>query len=431
MTDPEAPATDPSGRRRSDGFRALRQRGYRIYFGGMLIRGTAVWMQLVSVPWLALELGASPVQLGLVVGLQFLPSLVLSPIAGVVADRFDRGRILLVTQTGAFFNATAFAVLATTVEGSLVLVALLALMFGMLTAVELPARQAYLTELVPRDDVTSAVSLHATAWNTTRFIGPGVAGLLIATVGVAGSFAASAVMAIGVAGSVLVLDRYRPTLPAPRGERGSILASLIEGAAFAFHEPRIRWPLVYLAAAGMLGIQAFQTLSSLYVSGVLGLDGGAYGAFMALWGGGAVAAAYLVTAFARGDRWPWLIGGGAGLAALLGVLAVIESPGVAFVVVVALGFAQIAVVQNVMVSVQQAAPDAMRGRVMGFYTTIFQGTSPFGAFFAGWLAELVGVRLAMGAGAALLGMVVVTGALAVRHSRRVWSTVGVPDVVDR
>lgn len=147
-------------------------------------------------------------------------------------------------------------------------------------------------------------------------------------------------------------------------------------------------------------------------------------------GGGAVAAAYLVTAFARGDPWPWLIGGGAGLAVLLAVLAVIESPVVAFAVVIALGFAQIAVVQNVMVSVQQAAPDAMRGRVMGFYTTIFQGTSPFGAFFAGWLAELVGVRLAMATGAALLGIVVLAGALAVRRNRRVWSRGAMADVAD-
>jgi MFS family permease len=427
MTNDEASATDPTARRRSDGFRALRQPGYRIYFAGMLIRGTAVWMQLVSVPWFALQLGATPAQLGLVVGLQFLPSLFLSPVAGVVADRLDRARVLLTTQTGAFLNAGAFALFAVTGHGSLLFVALLALVFGMLNAIELPARQAYLTELVPKADVTSAVSLHATAWNTTRFIGPGVAGLLIATVGVAGAFAASSVMAIGVAGSVLILDRYRHALPAPTGKRPSILASLAEGARFSFQEPRIRWPLVYIAATGMLGIQAFQTLSPLYVSRELGLSGGAYGAFMALWGGGAVAAAYLVTMFARGDRWPWLIGGGAGLAALLGVLAVVGSPVAAFVVVIALGFAQIAVVQNALVTVQQAAPDAMRGRVMGLYTTIFQGTSPFGAFFAGWLAELVGVRLAMATGAALLGLVVLAGAIAVRRNRGSWGRAAIAD----
>lgn len=427
MTNDEASATDPTGRRRSDGFRALRQPGYRIYFVSMLIRGSAVWMQLVAVPWYALQLGASPAQLGLIVGLQFLPSLVLSPIAGVVADRLDRARVLLTTQTGAFVNAGAFTLLAVTDQGSLVLVALLALMFGTLNAIELPARQAYLTELVPKEDVTSAVSLHATAWNTTRFVGPGVAGLLIATVGVAGAFAASLSMAIGVAGSILILERFRHPLPTPTGERGSILASLAEGARFSFHEPRIRWPLVYVAATGMLGIQAFQTLSPLYVSRELGLDGGAYGAFMALWGGGAVAAAYLVTMYAHGDRWRWLIGGGAGLAGLLGVLAVVGSPIVAFVVVIALGFAQIAVAQNALVTVAQAAPDAMRGRVMGLYTTIFQGTSPFGAFFAGWLAEQVGVRLAMATGAALLGLVVLAGAIAVRRNRRVWERAAVPD----
>ncbi len=427
MTHDEPSATDSAERRRSDGFRALRQPGYRIYFIGMLIRGSAVWMQLVSVPWYALQLGASPAQLGLVVGLQFLPSLILSPIAGVVADRLDRARVLLTTQTGAFINAAAFTVLAVTDQGSLLLVALLALMFGIVNAIEQPTRQAYLTELVPKEDVTSAVSLHATAWNTTRFVGPGIAGLLIATVGIAGGFAASTLMAIGVASSVLVMERYRHALPTPTGERASILVSLMEGARFAFHEPRIRWPLVYLAAAGFLGIQAFQTLAPLYISDELRLDGGAYGAFIALWGGGAVAAAYLVTMFAHGNRWPWLIGGGAGLVGLLGVLALVRSPIVAFVVVIALGFAQIAVVQNAMISIQQATPDAMRGRVMGLYAMIFQGTSPFGAFFAGWLAEVVGVRLAMATGAALLGLVVLAGAIAVRRNRMVWERAVVPD----
>jgi predicted MFS family arabinose efflux permease len=131
--------------------------------------------------------------------------------------------------------------------------------------------------------------------------------------------------------------------------------------------------------------------------------------------------------FAHGDRWPWLIGGGAALAALLGFLAVVGSPIAAFVVVIARGFAQIAVVQNCLVTVAQAAPDAMRGRVMGLYTTIFQGTSPFGAFFAGWMAELVGVRLAMATGAALLGPVVLAGAIAVRRNRRVWERAAVTD----
>lgn len=422
-----APPPTASPRRRSDGFRALRHPGYRIYFAGMLIRGTAVWMQLVSVPWFALQLGASPAQLGLVVGLQFLPSLFISPIGGVVADRLDRARVLLATQTGAFLNAGALFFLAATGQGSLVLVALLALIFGVLTAIELPARQAYLTELVPKADVTSAVSLHATAWNTTRFIGPGLAGLCIATVGVAGGFAASSLMAVVVAGSVLFLERYRHATTARTGPASGILESLLEGARFAFAEPRIRWPLIYLAAAGALGIQAFQTLSPLYVSGSLGLGGGAYGAFMALWGAGAVVAAFLVTFLADGDRRPWLIGGGAGLAGLLGVLAAVGSPAVAFVVVIALGFAQIALAQNALVSVQHATPDAMRGRVMGLYTTIFQGLSPLGAFFAGWLAEHVGVRPAMATSAALLGIVVLAGAIAISRTRSPWDETAVAD----
>ncbi|MCC6617818.1 MAG: MFS transporter [Chloroflexi bacterium] len=403
---------------RSEGFRALSHAGFRVYFGGMLLRGTAVWMQMVSLPWLAVELGASPAQLGLIAGFQFLPTLVISPIGGVVADRVDRGRVLTLTQLASVAQAIALAIVASSGGATIPLLAAFALSFGVMTAIELPVRQAYVAELIPRADLTSAVSLHATAWNTTRFIGPGLSGLIIATAGVEACFLASAAAAFAVTVSIIWLEHHRYHRVERTPTNAGIIESLVEGARFAAREPQIRWALLLVTAGGVLGIQVFQTLAPLYVSEALGLGGGGFGAFIALWGGGAVIASYVVTAMARGDRRPWLVGGMLGMAALLGLLAVLESPPLAFGSVIALGFCQIALAQNAMVTVQSSTPDALRGRVMGLYTTLFQGTSPFGAFLAGFLGEVIGIRGSMASGALALGSVAVIGAFALRRARR-------------
>ena len=171
-----------------------------------------------------------------------------------------------------------------------------------------------------------------------------------------------------------------------------------------------------MTAGGILGIQTFQTLAPLYATEWLGLSGGGYGALIAVWGLGAVIAAYVIAWYGRGDRRPWLIAGGLGMALMLAILSVVQVVPLAFAVAAGLGVAQIALVQNALISVQQAAPDAMRGRVMGLYTTVFQGFSPFGALLAGVLAAILGVNGAMLLASALLALIMVLGAVALRRS---------------
>ena len=397
---------------RRSGFRALNSRGFQIYFVGMLARGTAVWMQLVMIPLLAVQLGATPVELGIITALLFLPTLFIGALGGVLADRVDRARVLIVSGIGSAVLSAFLWILLLTDTANLAWVALAAVSFGVLTAIELPVRQAYLTELVPKADITSAVSLHATAWNTTRFIGPVVAGVLIATVGMAASFLIGAVIALVVSGTIVILEGYREEGRQRQQTSTSVLADLIEGARFAFHEPRVRWPMLLVAAGGIFGIQAFQTLAPLYGTQELGLDAGAYGLYIGMWGAGAVVAALFVTAFAHGDRRPWLIGGTLAMAVFLGLIALVGLVVVAFALAFALGFAQIILIQNALITVQAAAPDALRGRVMGLYVTVFQGSSPFGAIFAGVMAGLVGVRGAMFIGAAALAVIGVIAAVA-------------------
>jgi MFS family permease len=402
---------DPGG---TAGFRALRHQGFRVYFAGMLLRGTAVWMQMVSLPWAAVELGAGPAALGVIAGLQFLPTLIISPLGGVLADRYDRARILIATQMGSVIQGLGLFALSVSDSTSLPALAMFALSFGVLTAVELPVRQAYVTDLVPRSEVTSAVSLHSTAWNTTRFIGPALAGLVIATLGVAASFLLSAFAQIAVTASLLWLSRHEVhRLPAVVQTKG-VLRSLLDGARFAMAEPRIRTTIVLATVGNILGIQVFQTLAPLYVNDLLGLGGGAYGVFMALWGAGAVVASYVVTIAARNRR-RWMVGVALGLAAALGALSRIVWPELAFLIAFLLGFTQIALIQNAIITVQVITPDEYRGRIMGLYTTVFQGTSPIGAFVAGALGEAIGVR-----GAMTVAAVALSGVVMVSMTRRTW-----------
>lgn len=415
----QAPSETPSdagptdgGRRLPTGFRALGHGHFRLYFVGMLFRGTAVWMQLVGLPWYVIELGATPLDVGIVLALQSLPFLFISPLGGVIADRTDRAAVLMLAQVGVCIQAAVMFAVIWTGTGSIPIAALLGAIAGCFIAFELPVRQAYLTELVPSRDISSAVSLHSTAFNSTRFVGPAIAGILIATVGVAAVFAVAALMALGSALTTRFIERTRERRPRAPAPDVSIGEAFLQGARFSYHEPRVRAALLLVAGGSVFGIQAFQTLAPLFVDGTLGLDGGGYGAFMAIWGGGAIVMTYLVTAVAQGDRRAWLVRGGAGLAIMLGALSVTTSTPLAFALAAAIGASQISLIQNALITVQTSVSDELRGRVLGFYTTLLQGTAPLGALIAGALASVIGVRNAMVVAAIALGAVVLVTAVA-------------------
>jgi predicted MFS family arabinose efflux permease len=296
--------------------------------------------------------------------------------------------------------------------------------FGLVIAIEVPVRQSYMTELVPRADISSAASLHATAWNSTRLVGPVVAGLLIALVGSASPFLVASVVSVVVALSFLWMDRYREQGRQRADRSQSILADLRGGASFAFREPAVRWSLILIWATAMFGLAMFSTLAPIYAPQELGLDADGYGAFLGASGAGALVAALAVTTFAHGDRRRWLSVGVMAMALFLGGIAVASSPQVVFVLAFLFGAAQITIAQNALVSVHAATPDALRGRVMGLWVTMFQGSSLFGAVLAGGLADALGIRVAMLLGAmALAGL----GLYAVVAIRRVsWRAAPAP-----
>ncbi len=413
--DPETAAI--AAEHRGRGFPALRHRGFRWYFVGMFGRGAIIWLLFVAIPWYALQLGADPVQLGVVTALQSLPTLFIAPLGGVVADRWPRARVLVACQL--MSALLAGGLWAATLAGVVTIPALMlaALLLGSITAVEIPVRQAYLSDLVPPELGSNAVGLHSTAWNSARFLGPALGGLLIATLGVAAAFAFAAVVALLVAWTFVLIER-RPWHRRPRpAATAPVLEALREGAAYAVRDPLIRWVMVFVTTGGILGVQTFQTLAPLYATEVLGLQAGGYGALVALWGMGAVIAAYTIAWFSHGDRRPWLIAGGLGMAGVLSLMALTSVVPVALALAVLLGCFQIALVQNALVSIQQASPHALRGRLMGLYTTVFQGFSPLGAVLAGVSASVLGVTGAMLAASGVLAIVMGAGAVALRRAR--------------
>ncbi len=407
--------TDRASRGRLYGFRALHHPGFRIYFVGMIFRGLAMWMPLVAIPWLAVELGATPAQVGIVTGFLFLPTFFVGPLGGVLADRVERRKVLVSAQLVASALSAAICLLVVTENQTLPILAAASFGFGLLIAVEVPVRQSFMTEMVPMRDIASAASLHATAWNSTRMLGPVVAGVMIATIGSASPFAFAAVASLVVSVSFLWMDRYREPGRQRADRSHSVMSDLRAGTSFVLHEPVVRLSLVLIWAAAMFGMATFTTLAPIYAQDELGMGADGFGAFLGASGAGALTAALLVTTFAHGDRRSWLTVGVMGMAVTVAGIGLVQSPELIFVLAFLLGATQIILAQNALVSVHSATPDALRGRVMGIWVMTFQGSSLFGAILAGLMADLLGVRAAMLMGAVALTLV---GTLAIAAIRR-------------
>jgi MFS family permease len=406
----------PARRGRLYGYRALKHVGFRIYFVGMLFRGASMWMPLVAIPWLAVELGATPAQVGIVTGFFYLPTLFVGPMGGVLADRVNRRNAMIVAQVFATVLSAVIFLMIVTGSQTLPLLMVASFGFGLLIAIEVPIRQAFMTELIPRADLSSATSLHATAWNLTRLLGPVVAGLLIAAFGSAAPFAVSGVASALVAVSFVWMDRYRIKGRGRSGKSHSVARDLRDGIRFVAHSTVVRLSLLTIFIAATFGIAFFTTLAPIYAQDELGVGAEGYGAFLGASGAGAFAAALVVTTFAHGDRRNWIIGGMLSIAVLVAGIAITQSSAIVYVLAFLLGAAQITLGQNALVSVHGATPDELRGRVIGIWVMAFQASSLVGAILAGWMAEVLSVRAAMLGGAFALGCIGLVVAVAIRRS---------------
>ena len=398
------------------GFSAVRHRNFRLYWIGQIVSLVGTWMQSVSQPWLVLLLGGTPIQLGAVLALQFAPSLALAPLGGVIADRVDKRRLLLVTQSVAAIQAAALFGLTVTGLIQIWEIMLLALALGFVNALDMPVRQSFAAELVPREDLINAITLNSASFNLARVIGPAIAGIALALYGPAFNFAINAVSYFGV---LIALLRMDPAAMQPivRPEQlATIRLSLAEGVRYALRTPTVLWPLVLLGGIGLFGMN-FQTLLPLFARYTLHLDADGFGALCAAMGLGSLIGS-LSLAFI-GSRRPlvgMILGGGTAFAAFEVALGLSRTTLVAFPAIVLVGLSSMLMVNTINIMVQRSVPDALRGRVMALYVTVFAGSTPIGGLLAGAVAQTWGppAGFLVGAGASTVFIGLVAWQLVVR-----------------
>ena len=349
------------------------------------------WMQSVGQAWLVLELTRSPFQLGLVNALQFIPVLLLSPVGGAVTDRLRKRHIILVTQAAMMVQAFVLAALVGSGRVQYWHVAVLATVYGLGRALDIPARQAYVTDLVGRADLANAVALNSVVFNGARIVGPAVAGLLIARFGVAPAFLLNGISFLAVLAALLAIRT--DGRPDPAGRLG-LRAGLLGALTYAAETPTIALTLGLLVVVSLLALN-FNVVVPLIAYGVLHEGARGFGLLMSAVGAGAVAGAVGITLFRRErPSLAVLAGSAAVLCSGLIVLALVGHFAVAAAVLAVLGACQIFFSTGCNTTLQLATPDALRGRVMGLYALAFAGMSPFGALLVGTIAEHAGVRVA-------------------------------------
>jgi MFS family permease len=401
-------------------------RNYRLYWSGQVVSLVGTWMQQVSLPWLVLALGGTPIQLGIVALLQFGPSMVLAPFGGVVADRVDKRRALMITQVAAAAQALVLFVLTATGVVQIPMVMLMALWLGLVNAVDMPIRQSLAPDLVPRHLLANAIALNSMAFNAARVVGPALAGLIIAA-GTASTGSATAGVAVNLglntityAAVLVALARMNPReiRPMARPERHPpVLDSLREGIGFAVRAPLVRWCLVLLGGIGAFGFN-FQILLPLFSRDTLGLGAEGYGALYAALGVGALGGSLTLAYMRRRRAIPLMLGGGTVFTLLLVGLGFTREVIVAAMLILAAGYASMLMINTINATVQANVPDELRGRVMSLYVMVFAGSAPIGGLFAGAVAQASGAPAAFLFGALLSALTVAITAFGLRRAAR-------------
>ncbi len=396
------------------GLAALRHRDFGLYWGSQIISLVGTWMQIVAQSWLVLQLSNSPFILGALGALQFLPVLSLSIFGGVIADRLPRRQLLLGTQFAALALALALATLTQSGLVRIGYVMLLAILLGVVNAVDMPTRQAFVVELVRGEDLQNAIALNSAAFNSARLIGPAVAGLTIGAIGTAGCFYVNALSFLAPIGALVAIQAGRR--PVSRGvEASSVGEDLREGLAYVLHN-RLVWLIVLLVALVATFAMNLGVLIPVLARDTLHAGAQGFGFLTAATGVGSLAAAVLLAYLSRVPGVSALLVSAAALGLLESALLAARQLAVAAGLLAGIGFAMILFTTLANTLLQTTTPDALRGRVMSIYATVFAGTTPLGSLFAGGLAQAYGVGVAFLASGVISLAAAVAGYLAARNA---------------
>jgi MFS family permease len=369
-------------------FASLRNRNYRLYFTGQVISVSGTWMQRLAQAWLILQLtDNNGVALGVETGLQFLPMLCFGAWGGVIADRFDKRRLLALTQISAGLLALGLGVAVSAGVASVALVYVFSVLLGFVNVIDMPARQTFVLEMVGREELPNAVGLNSVVMNTSRVVGPAVGGILIEVIGLAPCFFLNAASYAAVLVALSAMNTSR-LMPAPRVPRAK--GQLREGFRYVWSEPRLRTPLLMMAVIGTLAFN-FQVVIPLISTDVFGLGAGGFGALTAVLGVGAILGA-LGAASRRGVSYRRLLT--LALAMGFAILGAAAAPTLATEVVALffMGCFSFAFIATANTTLQLTSRPEMRGRVMALYGIAFLGSTPVGSPIVGWICSMWGPR---------------------------------------
>ena len=393
-----APASTASDdHRRADGkrgtFRALHSRPFRLYFAGQVASASGTFVQQTAIGWLVLRLTGSAAQLGLVLAVGGVPSLLFGPWGGTVADRVNLRLLLIGTQT--VYGVLAGLLWALAVAGKASVAAIIAISVagGVVQIVDSPARQAFVGSLVMPEDLSSAVSLNGVVMNSARVVGPALAGILIVTIGTTPCFAVNALSYVAVIAALVLL---RPLRPPTRQGRGS--GGVREGLRYAASRQQLWLPLVMMALVGLLAFN-FPVILPVLARDTFHGNGGTYGLLTTMLSIGSVAGS-LGVGFIRHPRRPYLMTAALAFGALLAATAGAPDVAVACLTLLATGAAAFSFVTLCSTTLQLHSSPAYRGRIMALWVYVYIGTTPVGSIITGAIISAGGPRAALLTGAA-------------------------------
>ena len=386
-------------------FRALKNPNYRIWASGAIVSNIGTWMQRVAQDWLVLTVltDHSGAAVGLTTGLQFLPMLLFGPYGGVLADRYRKRIILMWTQLAMGFTALAIGLLVVTGTAQLWHAYVAAFCLGVASAVDAPARQAFVSELVGQDNISNAVALNSASFNTARLTGPAIAGVLIAWVGTGPVFLLNAASFAAV---LVSLFRIRTTQPAPvaKGERSK--HQVAEGIRYVRRRPDLMLIMVLVGILGAFGMN-FPVINSLMATTEFSMGPSEFGLLGSIMAVGTLAGA-LLAARRSGPRLRFLLGGALGLGGFTILGSVAPTFWVYAAVLIPVGLASITFLNSCNTSIQLSVEPQFRGRVLALYLAILQGGTAIGSPLVGWVGSEFGARWSVAVG----GIVVLLAGIA-------------------
>jgi len=376
--------------------RALRHRNFQLFISGQIISVIGSWMQSIAESWLVYRLTGSALLLGATGFASQIPVFLVAPLGGIVADRFNRQRIVIGTQISSMILALILALLTLTGVIRVWHVFVLAALLGVVNAFDIPARQSFLVDMVGKEDLMNAIALNSTMFNGARVIGPAIAGILVARIGEGWCFLVNGLSYIAVLAGLLMMRVDRPTSLA---KHGPALAHLIEGYRFARHTAPIRSILLLLGLVSLVAMP-YTVLMPVFADQILHGGARGLGILMGATGVGALLGA-LTLATRSGvlglGRWVAFTCGGFGFSLVL--FAFSRHFWLSVALLLPVGFCMMLGMASSNTLIQAMTPDHLRGRVMAMYTMMFMGMAPFGSLFAGGIAEHLGAPFTVSVGA--------------------------------